>query len=91
MSITTINKEIRSFSYLLPPATKLGHGYIFTGVCDSVHRGGAWSRGVPGLGGGWSQGGSGPGGAGGDPPGMATAAGGTHPTGMQSCQIKYFK
>ena len=22
----------------LPPATKLGQGYIFTGVCDSVHR-----------------------------------------------------
>ena len=24
----------------LPPATKLGQGYIFTGMCDSVHRGG---------------------------------------------------
>ena len=24
--------------WLLPPATKLGQGYIFTGVCDSVHR-----------------------------------------------------
>ena len=24
----------------LPPATKLGQGYAFTGVCDSVHRGG---------------------------------------------------
>ena len=24
---------------LLPPATKLGQGYIFTGICDSVHRG----------------------------------------------------
>ena len=24
----------------IPPATKLGQGYIFTGVCDSVHRGG---------------------------------------------------
>ena len=23
----------------LPPTTKLGQGYIFTGVCDSVHRG----------------------------------------------------
>ena len=22
----------------LPPATKLGPGYIFTGICDSVHR-----------------------------------------------------
>ena len=26
--------------YLLPPATKLGQGYIFIGVCDSVHGGG---------------------------------------------------
>ena len=25
---------------LLPLATKLGQGYIFTGICDSVHRGG---------------------------------------------------
>ena len=25
---------------LLPPATKLGQGYVFTGVCDTVHRGG---------------------------------------------------
>ena len=24
---------------LLPPATKLGQGYVFTRVCDSVHRG----------------------------------------------------
>ena len=31
----------------LPPATKLGQGYIFTEVCDSVHRGG----GVHGRGG----------------------------------------
>ena len=29
----------------LPPATKLGQGYIFTGVYDSVHRGGVCSRG----------------------------------------------
>ena len=26
--------------WLLPPATKFGQGYVFTGVCDSVHRGG---------------------------------------------------
>ena len=111
---------------LLPPATKLGQGYIFTGVCDSVHGGGggcgggipaciagdipaclaaggvlsqhalqegcllpggAWSRGaalggVPGLGGACSQGVCSwwrP------PPRTATAAGGTHPTGMHSC------
>ena len=29
---------------LLPPATKLGQGYIFTGICHSVHAGGGgWS------------------------------------------------
>ena len=28
---------------LLPPATKLGQGYIFTGVCHSVKRGGVLS------------------------------------------------
>ena len=27
-------------AFLLPPATKLGQGNIFTGNCDSVHRGG---------------------------------------------------
>ena len=31
--------------FSLPPATKLGQGYIFTGVCHSVNRG------VSGLGG----------------------------------------
>ena len=31
----------------LPPATKLGQGNVFTGICDSVNRGG----GVPGPGG----------------------------------------
>ena len=30
-------------SFIFTAATKLGQGYIFTGVCDSVHRGGhAW-------------------------------------------------
>ena len=29
----------RNQSIFLPPATKLGQGYIFTCVCDSVHRG----------------------------------------------------
>ena len=28
-----------SVKTFLPPATKLGQGYVFTGVCDSVHRG----------------------------------------------------
>ena len=27
-------------AFLLPLATKLGQGYVFTGVCDSVNRGG---------------------------------------------------
>ena len=41
----------------LPPATKLGQGYIFTGVCHSVNRGecllrgGAGPEGVSGPGG----------------------------------------
>ena len=26
--------------FMLPPATKLGQGYVFTRVCDSVHIGG---------------------------------------------------
>ena len=28
------------FSFYLPPATKLGQGYVFTRVCDSVREGG---------------------------------------------------
>ena len=27
------------YSKYLAPATKLGQGYVFTGVCDSVNRG----------------------------------------------------
>ena len=79
---------------VLPPATKLGQGYIFTGICDSVHGGvagclvpgGAWSRGDL-LPGGTAPGGvAGPaGGAWWRTPGTATAAGGTHLTGMHSC------
>ena len=38
-----------NFHVLLPPATKLGQGYIFTGVCDSVHRGGACVAGGGGV------------------------------------------
>ena len=80
----------------LPPATKLGQGYIFTGVWGCLLLVGCLL-----LGGVWSQG-SGPGGClvpggvwsrgmpGGDPPGTATAAGGTHPTGMHSCLLNFF-
>ena len=61
--LVVYEKQVCSKFRTLPPATKLGKGYIFTGVCDSVHGGGwsglvggAWSRGsgpggVPGLGG----------------------------------------
>ena len=58
----------------LPPATKLGQGYVFTRVCDSVHRGGGGSL-VPGglvPRGVWSRGEClvpGRGVPGGDPPG----------------------
>ena len=77
----------------LPPATKLGQGYIFTGVCHSVNREeGVWCRGGLFAPGGVCSGGEGPvpGGSargmpGGGPPGTATALGGTHPTGMHSC------
>ena len=53
----------------LPPATKLGQGYVFTRVCDSVHRGGvhgcgevcSWQGGMRGCWGGmhscWGVGG----------------------------------
>ena len=112
---------------LLPPATKLGQGYVFTRVCDSVNGGcvlsqhawqvvfqhalqqvseggglllagclvlgwGAWPQGGL-LWGGSAVGGAWSGGLlwgevlSGDPPGTATAAGGTHPTGMHSCFI----
>ena len=83
----------------LPPATKLGQDYIFTGVCDSVHRGGSAlvhagiphppsTRHHP-----QDQAPPRPGTPPREqpPPGAEHAgrygqrAGGTHPTGMQSC------
>ena len=81
----------------LPSATKLRRLCFYR--CVSVHRGHAWSEGLPGHGwwclvpgGAWSQGVPGPGGVGipacteADPPGeTATAADGTHPNGMHSC------
>ena len=33
-----------AYGVFLPPATKLGQGYIFTGVCDSVHGGGGGGK-----------------------------------------------
>ena len=100
---------------LLPPTTKLGQGYVFTGMCDSVHRGVSASvhAGIPPP---WEQtppppeqtprsrhpseadtprADISPGAdtplPGADTPGTEHAgrygqrAGGTHPTGMQSC------
>ena len=37
---TRKHRRVSSSPTLLPSATKLGQGYVFTGVCDSVHRGG---------------------------------------------------
>ena len=86
--------SILHFNVLLPPATKLGQGYIFTGVCDSVNRGGGASS--------WGcllQVGLLPAGCflwgvpprrgawWRHPPETATAAGGMHPTGMHPCFI----
>ena len=102
---------VRLLISLLPPATKLGQGYVFTGVCDSVNRGGTsspWEQTPPGS---RHPPGADPPGA--DPPGSrppweqtplgadtprsrhpppsehavryGQRAGGTHPTGMQSC------
>ena len=72
-----------NYSFLLP-ATKLGQVNIFTGVCDSVNRGGCLLGGRVTTPGGVYSGGSAPRGVS-APPGTATAAGGTHPTGMHSC------
>ena len=54
---------------LLPSAYEVCEGYVVTGVCHSVHGGGGGCLG-PHLRGSAA---------------MATAADGTHPTGMHSC------
>ena len=83
--ITHMNKILlnASFNLLLPPATKLRQGNVFTPVCHSVHRGGGVC--LPQV----------PGGGRADPPGRhppaqcmlgyGQQAGGTDPTGMHSC------
>ena len=90
---------------LLPPANVVCEGYVLhVSVSHSVHGGGCLVPGVPAgreclvLGWGvWSWGVPGPGGSG--PRGVgawwrtplvATAAGGTHPTGMHSCCLNNF-
>ena len=83
--------------FLVPPVNEVWGKVICLQVCVCP-QGGAWSQGVPGPGGGaWSRGepaprgvsaprGSGPGwGCLVEAPRTATAAGGTHPTGMHSC------
>ena len=74
---------------LLLPAMKLGQGNIFTDICDSVNKGVPPPEGCLLPGGACSGGCLLPGGCLGGPPGTATAAGGTHPTGMHSC-FKFF-
>ena len=78
--------------FFITPATKLGQGYVFTGVSDSVHRGGGSASVHAGI----------PPPPGADPPRSrhppeqtpptaehagrySQRAGSTHPTGMQSC------
>ena len=77
--------QVLLFGVFLPPATKLGQGYVFTGMCESVHRGvclnACWDITPP-----QSRH---------PPPGAEHAgrygqrAGGTHPTGMQSCLLSF--
>ena len=47
------SESLNTLYVLLPPATKLGQGYVFTSVCDSVHRegvclGACWDNPRPG-------------------------------------------
>ena len=56
LAYQAIERLVSKKASLLPPATKLRQGYIFTGICDSVHRGGgmrgggnAWLGGVHGC------------------------------------------
>ena len=72
------------------PQMKLREGNVFTPVCDSVHRGmvcipagvvSAW---------GWPPGTPGHPSPGQTPPETATEAGGTHPTGMHSCNYRVY-
>ena len=74
---------------LLPSATQLRQGYVFTGVCDAVHRRCVadtppWAD-IPTLLGRHLPGRHHPPGQTPPPHEMATAADGRHPTGMHSC------
>ena len=92
------NKYYSSIIYYRPKRS-FGQGYVFTGVCDSVHRGGGACSKFSG--GGWSgtppswhapppgspplAGTTPPRQAGTPPPGYGQCSAGTHPTGMHSC------
>ena len=79
-----INKEVLNFYRPQDEVAKV----MFSQACVCPRGGGAWSWGVPGPrgvptpGGVWSRGGAWSWGEGGE---TATAADGTHPTGMHSC------
>ena len=44
LSFPSINTFYRFYQIILPPATKLGQGYVSNRVCDFVHRGGVVSQ-----------------------------------------------
>ena len=88
MNTATSKLSVSSENYYtvtLPSATKLGQGYVFICVCDSVHKGGGLPQCMLGYPSTREQ----------TPqsshPGAVHAgrygqkAGGTHPTGMHSC------
>ena len=88
--------EFGAKSIITARKRKLEQGNIFAPVCHSVHRGLSVPGGcLPAPGGGgvcsWEE--LGPRGVlGADPPpGTATAAGGTHPTGMHSCLARLLR
>ena len=72
------------FAFFAARKRNLGQGNVFTPVCHSVHRG-VCIRGVHG-GGGLHPGGLGRPPAPSETTGYGHRLGGTHPTGMRSCQ-----
>ena len=95
----TLQNVVFIILLFLPPATKLGQGYVFTRVCDSVHRGSlthcmlGYTRPPPRPKASTRP--HAPGTRHHPPPSQHSAcleiqatAGGTHPTRMQSCWAK---
>ena len=79
--LRTHSRPHQACSNLLPPANEVCYGNVFTGVCLST-AGGVHGGGMHGRGPAWQ-------GSVGRVRGRrdATAAGGTHPTGMHSCSL----